>query len=308
MNYNINTWGLKKWSDFLRGNYDFDITTYLVSSLIPYTRIEKEKGVDYVVVDLCDIRQHTAMATQGLKHIVANGFGVWLNFVDTPKGKQTALHDCSEGTLAIGTLKGINRVTLFMENLGGNEDNTVVTAKRDRSGRAERANKSVEESLGGIYEDTQILIDELMVPFMEYANMNGSRGFASKIYQEIKVFIRSCKSRKPNREDYLDYFNKVSAIVNNLNSVPKARSRVKELSTATNIVKTLGKDELVGIVPYFILNIDKITKGRAQEANIYNLSFYLTTTLKLYRTEQGKTANNSTSGRTKPKRYENDSL
>ena len=302
---NVSMMGLKKWSEFLAGNYDFDIETFLVTSLIPYSYTYMHKKGKYLAVDLEDIRKHTAVASKGFKAIVDKGFGVWLNYTETPKEHKSALHDCSVGTLALGTMIGFNKVEFYMENIGGNEDNSKSLDRRIRRGvNIKKDNPSDDKTKS--FAVIKAVIESQMISYREYADRNGAGNQASKIYREVISFIDGCKAKKPDRTEFLYYLYNVNAIVYDLHSVPKLERKYKELSTATNIVKQLTAEELAGIVPYYVLHFHEFARKTQSETNIYNLSFQLTTILQNYRTSLNGTDNKKT--RTKKLGYEDDSL
>lgn len=291
----INTWAVKKWSEYLNPNntYDIDINTFLVTSLVPFASIYIKGGTNYIAIELEDIRKITAVASNGFKQIVDSGYGIWLEYTETPKEYKSALHDCSVGVLAIGTLKGINKASFYMDTLNNStrKVEAIQKPKRDRSGRTSTTKIETAEqpNTPSVYTDTLKVIDECMVNYLEYAKKNGAVNKANQIYRGVTEFINTCKTRKPRRDEFYNYLSSVNAIVNDLHSINKGS--VKELATSTKVLNLLTKEEVVGIIPYYVLHFHEIARKGQYETNIYNLSFQLTTILQKYRTSlDGKTS------------------
>lgn len=281
----FNNWALKKWSLIFSAETRFDPNSYLLTSLVPISFIKIFKGRKYVVADLEEIREHTPLALRGCKQLVDSGCAQWIEFKECPKEHSDKLEDCSTGILAIGMLKGFNSITYFMEETG-------------QTSQEEFVEELVIEGEASTAETMQI-IDRVFKTYQNYCERNGLHARAGQVYRQVKNLMSKARATKWNRTEFLEYLYLVNTIVYDLSDVPNVTKKFKELSTSTNIISQLTSEELIQIVPFFVLNYHTFAKKGYEETNIYNLSFHLKTILTRMR---------GTGGRKSARSNENDTL
>ena len=270
----FNNWALKKWSLIFSAQTRFDPCSYLLTSLVPLSYIKIHQGGKYAVVDLEELKTHTALALQGCKFLVSEGCAQWIEFTENPKDGSSKIEDNSRGILAIGKVKGFNSIAYFMEELLPENQEEFVETMREQ----------VSDSFADSIQD----IDTLFISYNEYCAKAGLSGKASQIYRMIKNLINKSRASKLNRVEFLEYLYCINTVVYDLSDVPKVDKKHKELATANQIVMKLSSEELIQIVPYFVQNFHKFARKGAEETSIYNLSFNLTTILTKMRGGRGK--------------------
>lgn len=271
----FNDWALKKWSLIFSAETRFDKNSYLITSIVPISYIKLHQGSKFVVVELEDLRRHTPWALQGCKHLVTEGCAQWIEFTESPKGLDS-IDDHSQGILAIGKVKGFgSAITYFMEEtLPERQEEFIETLK---------------VSGDDAYAKAMETIDAVYVTYEEYCNKNGLSSKASQIYRRTKNKVNQARASKMTRNDLLEYLYLINAMVFDLSDVPtNFNSKFKELTTATSIASKLPNEELIQLIPYFVLNYHNFARKGSEETTIYNLSFNLNTCLTKMRGKQVK--------------------
>lgn len=284
----FNDGALKKWSLLFSADTLLDKASFLIASLVPISFVQMHKGTNYVVVDLEDLKTHTAMALRGCKYLVEAGFATWLQFTENPENS-TEIDDNSIGILAIGKMKGFrsNSFIFFMEEVLPKEKSEEVVKNMH--------NDNYSSALG--------MIDEHFGRYEKYCDKNGYPNVPIKLYRDIKIIFNKSKAGKLTRSEFLQYLYLMNSMVYDMIKIPTQKEmdgKMAELKVANQIVTSVTPEDAIQLVPFFVLNYHKFARKGSEETSIYNLKFNLTTVLKRMRESVAET--------TKFDDNENDSL
>lgn len=241
------------WTKLIKGNYDINIPTFLISSLLPYSEVLIDGGDGIVAVNIKDLKSTGgSIIGEGIKLLISSG---------------VARED--NGYLVIGYSPRLRETRLFLlDNNELSSTKTKVTTFSKTTGGKSLTETTKIFDFSDLLEELTPLLDR----YKKFSETVGQPGSYNIIKDKLNSIITKGESGKITGGDLIAYLNCINSLVYEWSMVPTQNStNSKYLACAKSILTQYSLDKVLEVIPYFVENYPKIASKGWEDTNVFTL-------------------------------------